>query len=305
MARHALKRRLAGHRRVRLVRDSRPGAARGGPVCDHDRMELRADREYLRSVAYADDRLLRDRLSLYDHQHPRLDPVGDTVRALGDVAGRRVADVGCGNGGYHAALHAAGATVMAVDISLGMLRAVPGQPAGRVAADVQALPLASASVDAALAMHMLYHVPEPALGVAELARVLDHGGQLVTAVSGPDHLAEAHQLWVPLLVEAGLDHTLRDLGLVNNRLPAVKLLEILDERFENVTARTLTSQVILDDPGPLIRHAASTAAARVADDLGAIMIARLRAAAAAVIRRHGVLRITTEIAWFHAVAPIA
>src|ERR1700729_1250226 len=107
---------------------------------------------------------------------------------------------------------------MAGALSLGMRQAVPGQPAGRVTADAQALPLASASVDAALAMHMLYHVPEPAQAVAELARVLHPDGQLVTAVSGPNHLAEAHDLWVPLLVEAGLDHSLRDLGLVNNRL---------------------------------------------------------------------------------------
>jgi SAM-dependent methyltransferase len=268
-------------------------------------MELRADREYLRSVAYADDRFLRDRLSLYDHQHPRLDPVGETIRALGDVAGQRVADVGCGNGAYHAALHAARATIIAVDLSLGMLQAVPGQLAGRVAADAQALPLASASVDAALAMHMLYHVPEPTLAVAEFARVLRSGGRLVTAVSGPNHLAEAQELWMPLLVEAGLDHTVRDLGLVNNRLPAVTLREILDGSFDSVTSRTLTSQVILADPGPLVRHAASTAAAQVADDLGAAMNARLRDAAVAVIRRQGVLRITTEIAWFHAVAPIA
>ncbi len=61
---------------------------------------------------------------------------------------------------------------------------------------------------------------------------------------------------------------------------------------------------MLQEPGPLLRHAASTSAAKVTDEQGAGMIARLDAAAAAKIRRDGVLRITTEIAWFRGTGPI-
>ena len=289
--------------RLHRPRMPRAGAPDGARVCDHGSMERRANREYLRTVAYADDRFLRDRLSLYDHQQPRLDPVGETIRALGDLAGRLVADVGCGNGAYHAALDRAGASVIAVDLSDGMLRSLAAQPLGRVAADAQALPLAAASVDVALAMHMLYHVPDPPWAVAELARVIRPDGQLVAAVGGGRHLAEAHELWMPLLAEAGLDVTLREFGLVNDRLAPDRLEEILGDHFERVTSRTLTSQVMLQEPGPLLRHAASTSAAKVTDEQGAGMIARLDAAAAAKIRRDGVLRITTEIAWFRATGP--
>jgi SAM-dependent methyltransferase len=152
-------------------------------------------------------------------------------------------------------------------------------------------------------MHMLYHVPDPGVAVAELARVLRDEGQLVAAVGGARHLAEANELWMPLLAEAGLDDTLEELGLVNNRLTPCRLREILDHHFVRVTTRLLASQVILRDPAPLLRHAASTSAAQVTEELGVEMMARLDAAAARVIRRHGALRITTEIAWFGATAP--
>ena len=86
--------------------------------------------------------------SLYEHQQPRIDFVGEVMQRLGDVAGKRVADIGCGNGAYVSTLIADGAVVVAVDLSVGILRSVTAKPSGTVAADAQALPLAPASVDA-------------------------------------------------------------------------------------------------------------------------------------------------------------
>ena len=42
-----------------------------------------------------------------------------------------------------------------------------GQPA-----DLQALPFEDGTYDRVVANHMLYHLPDPRLGVAELARVV-------------------------------------------------------------------------------------------------------------------------------------
>jgi SAM-dependent methyltransferase len=211
-----------------------------------------------------------------------------------------VADVGCGNGAYHGALRLAGAATVAIDLSPGMLQSVARGPVGRVAADAQALPLAADSIDAVLAMHMLYHMPDPAVAVDGVARVRGPSGQLVAAVGGPQHLFEAERAWVSLVADAGLDDGDADLRSVNDRLSAARLKEILGARFGRVVSRMLSSQVLRDTPEPLLRHAASTTAAREANRRGTNLIALLRALADDIIKRDGLLRITTEVAWFSA-----
>lgn len=54
-------------------------------------------------------------------------------------------------------------------------------------ADATALPLRSASADLALAMHMLYHVPDPLDAVRELRRVTGPGGTAVVGLNGAGH----------------------------------------------------------------------------------------------------------------------
>lgn len=87
-------------------------------------MELRADRAYLATTAYADDGPLADRMALYEHQRPRIDLEAEVLARLGLVACRRVADIGCGNGRYVGPLASRGAAVVAFDLSAGMLRSV-------------------------------------------------------------------------------------------------------------------------------------------------------------------------------------
>ncbi len=265
-------------------------------------MELRADRGYLTTTAYADDRYLRDRLSLYEHQQPRIDLRQEVLSSLGPVEGKTVVDVGCGNGAYLGALAEAGASAIGLDLSPGMLEAVASPTAGLVVADVQSLPLSTGSADAALAMHMLYHVPDPGLAVGELRRVLRPGGKLVTAVGGSRHLAECNELWLPLLREAGLDVELADLGLLNGRLPVARLEELLRQHFAEVHLRILSSTVVLTDPGPLLRHAASTTAATTSERQGVDLVRRLGESVAEIISSRGEFRLTTEVALFQASA---
>jgi SAM-dependent methyltransferase len=103
-------------------------------------MAKRADTRYLRDVAYADPSGLAARASLYDFQQPRIDLQSEMLAALGPLDGRVVGDIGCGDGRYIAALRGAGAQVVGIDLSVGMLAGVPDPPA-LVAADSQALPL--------------------------------------------------------------------------------------------------------------------------------------------------------------------
>lgn len=109
-----------------------------------------------------------------------------------------VADVGCGNGIDLRRLvtgrqcrHAIG-----VDLSAGMLRSLADlHRSGQVTliqADAQHLPLGEASVEVALAMHMLYHVPRIDAAVTELRRILKPGGTLLASANSATALADIH-----------------------------------------------------------------------------------------------------------------
>jgi len=56
--------------------------------------------------------------------------------------------------------------------------------------DAQALPFATASMDAVIANHMLYHVPDQSRALAEIQRVLKPGGRLYASTVGQRHLVE-------------------------------------------------------------------------------------------------------------------
>jgi len=59
---------------------------------------------------------------------------------------------------------------------------------------VQFLARADDAADLTLAMHMLYHVPEPSAAVRELRRITHPGGQVLVVLNGEDHLRELREL---------------------------------------------------------------------------------------------------------------
>lgn len=148
---------------------------------------MQTGREHL-TRQYADPSNLETRRSIYRHRRPLLDLPQEVISRLGDVTGI-VADIGSGPGAYVHRLRAARPelTVLALDLSPGMV-AVAGQPG--VVADATALPLPDGSCGAALALHMLYHVPDPAAAVAELARVRHPDGVVVIATNAAADKAE-------------------------------------------------------------------------------------------------------------------
>lgn len=142
------------------------------------------------------------------------------VAASGATAEQVVADVGTGTGFLAEAALDAGARVIGIDNSEGMLEQVTRRFAGRAfearRGEVDALPLDDGEVDAVLANMVLHHAPDPPAAIREMVRALRAGGTLVvTDADTHTHewlRTEQHDRWLGF-DRADIDRWFRDAGL--------------------------------------------------------------------------------------------
>ncbi len=209
-----------------------------------------------------------------------------------------IVDVGCGNGRYLAALHARGhrGVLLGLDLSPGMA-AGSARYAGAAVADARRLPIRTGAADVALAMHMLYHVPDIAAAIAELRRTVRPGGIALVATNGTDHVAEVRDL----LRRAARDVTGGDLALPwsTSRFSAELATEYLAGSFADVVAHPRRQPVRVPAAEPVIGYLRSLPAAAGLDVPGhTAVLDRAADLVRAEIAEHGCVTVTAAAVVF-------
>lgn len=213
-------------------------------------------RRMLTESAYADDRHLRSRMAIFSYAETRADPRWRTAPVAWDGT-QVVADIGCGNGLDLRRLVPEGRCrhAIGVDLSAGMLRPLTELTStGRLSliqADAQRLPLHDNSVDVALAMYMLYHVPDVDAAVGELRRIVKPGGTMLAGTNNGSTMAEVHGL-----LDAAVS---RALGRPVRAWPALSFTTetgtaILARHFSSVTVRTHDIALVFPSAQPVIEY---------------------------------------------------
>ena len=123
------------------------------------------------------DHVLQDRLRIALRMVDALAP------SPAGSAARRSLDVGCGAGQLVAACGDRGLAAHGADVSGQQVRSAAGRAPGRVVqADGLSVPFADASFAVVTGLGYLEYLPDPAAGLAELARVVAPGGLVVVSM---------------------------------------------------------------------------------------------------------------------------
>jgi ubiquinone/menaquinone biosynthesis C-methylase UbiE len=170
-------------------------------------------REYFESIAHKWDEMRR----MFFGEGVR----NAAIAAAGIKPSDIVADVGVGTGFLAEGALAAGARVIGIDSSEGMLTQARGRFAEQRfetrAGEIDSLPLRTAEVDVVLANMVLHHAADPPRAIHEMSRVLKLGGRLViTDADTHNHewlRTEQHDQWLGF-DRADIARWFREAGLV-------------------------------------------------------------------------------------------
>ena len=188
----------------------------------------------------------------------RVGPVAHVAAPPDQLAGgRHVVEVGCGTGSLWAAAAdewPPGRYVL-TDQSAGMVGAAVARSTEHlvsalgVVADAQSLPVPDKVADVVVANHMLYHVPDIARAIAELARVLVPDGVALVATNGGDHMLELTAILV-----ATFGHGLPD---EVSRFVARPAATSCSHRLADVEWHPFADRIACTDPADVLAYMTS------------------------------------------------
>jgi SAM-dependent methyltransferase len=253
-----------------------------------------SDRAYL-DAQYGDSSRLGARANLHA-KYGRGDWQAWVLAQHAWRAGERVLEIGCGPGWLWAEGAATpGMSLELTDLSPGMVgeaveraKAAGWTAAGRVA-DAAALPYSDGAFDVVVANHMLYHLPDPAAGVAEIRRVLKAGGVALIATNGAGNLAELFALRRQVFGGEGGERA-------SSRFTLESGAPMLAAAFDTVELRRYDDPLTCTDPADVIGYITSSPPADQADP--AQLASLRRAVADAFERGGGSLRVCKDVGLF-------
>jgi SAM-dependent methyltransferase len=170
-------------------------------------MAFSNDSHYLRTRQYQDSSNLTARTTL--HVRYSTNPYGwlrwvfNQIEQADLPPDAHIIEFGCGPGALwrdNPDRIPPGWTITLTDFSPGMVEearqnlASGGQTFAFQVADIQSPPFETGSFDAALANHMLYHVPDRSKALDEVRRILKPNGCFFAATNGAQHMRELREL---------------------------------------------------------------------------------------------------------------
>lgn len=172
-----------------------------------------------------------------------------------------VLDIGCGAGWFWLSAGApcpAGLRLTLSDTSAGMVSEATANLSrgGRVASvagetcDAAALPFADARFDAAIAMHMLYHVEDAGRALDEMARVLRPGGLAAVTTNDEGNLGALFELGSRAFGGEPHDPAARAFGPGH-------ALALFEERFEDVTLQRFEDVYVITEADDIVQYLTS------------------------------------------------
>jgi SAM-dependent methyltransferase len=228
------------------------------------------DQSYLLGSQYRDASNLNARIRLHELYSVRPRSlhgwIFDRIREREGEGTRRMLEIGCGPGTLWAAnieRVPEAWDVTLSDFSPGMVEEAGRNLAlhrGRftfMQSDAQGIPFPDGTFDVVIANYMLYHVPDRAQAIGEMARVLRPGGKLYTATPGLGHMRELNEI---------LHRIDPDAEPVGGPLISSFALENGREQFEPYFSRVellnfedgLEDGLVVTEAGPLADYILST-----------------------------------------------